>query len=256
MALSAPTLERSPRRLNVVSFADYLDDRLTADPPKQKGLRTRARLLLAAARVLEERGYHAMRVGDVTAQAQVAEGSFYIYFKDKTEISVEVLTQFFSHYVGEIMDENDGRGAFGRIRASNRRWLAVCRANPGLMRCALQVGDYAPEFGLVSQKTNHVWTAAIVGSVQRRRGEAVDTGAAMLASYMLASMTDELARKLVVSPDEQFIAMLETIGASDDDLADAISLVWHKLLYGDPPADVELGDAALRLSRFLVGGPA
>ena len=81
--------------MQLQSYSSYLAAELRDNPPRQKGQRTRARLLLAAAQVLEERGFHAMRVGDITAQAEVAEGSFYVYFKDKTEISVEALARFF-----------------------------------------------------------------------------------------------------------------------------------------------------------------
>jgi AcrR family transcriptional regulator len=234
------------------AFPDYLARSIEIAPPKLKGQRTRARLLIAAARKLETMGYHALRVIDVTTEAEVSEGSFYIYFKDKTDVSVAVLTEFFEGYVSREMIRGGGSTVFSRIQAANRHWIALCRLNPGLIRCALQVGDYVPEFTEVAQRTGMMWYQSIADSIRRRRGE-TDGDVALLTAYMLAAMADELARKLIVLPDTGFIALLDRMGADDDTLADAISVVWFKLIYGTAPSDLELGETASRLSQFLIG---
>ena len=237
--------------MQLQSYSSYLAAELRDNPPRQKGQRTRARLLLAAAQVLEERGYHAMRVGDITTEAEVAEGSFYVYFKDKTEISVEALTRFFDDYVAKAMTPATGDTPFARIRSTNRLWFRVCRANPGLMKCVFQVGDYVPEFLQISQKINRRWAEVVAESIQRRRAED-DPDAVRLAGYMLVAMADEIARKMIVLPDESFIEVLGRMGAdTDDTLSDAVSVVWHQLAYGDAPASDDLPEAAVRLAGFL-----
>lgn len=237
--------------MQLLSYSDHLANKLRDKPPRLKGQRTRARLLLAAAQVLEERGYHAMRVGDITAQAEVAEGSFYVYFKDKTEISVEALTDFFEVYVARAMTPAIGDTPFARIRWTNRRWFSVCRANPGLMKCVLQVGDNVPEFLQISQKINRHWADLVAESIKRRRADD-DPDAVRLTGYMLVAMADELARKMIVLPDDLFIEVLALMGADTDDvLSDAVSVVWYQLAYGDHPTDDTLPQAALRLAGFL-----
>lgn len=237
--------------MQLQSYSSYLAAELRDNPPRQKGQRTRARLLLAAAQVLDARGFHAMRVGDITAQAEVAEGSFYVYFKDKTEISVEALARFFDDYVAKAMTPASGDTPFARIRSTNRLWFRVCRANPGLMKCVFQVGDYVPEFLQISQKINRRWAEVVAESIQRRRAED-DPDAVRLAGYMLVAMADEIARKMIVLPDEAFIEVLARMGAdADDTLSDAVSVVWHQLAYGDAPASDDLPEAAVRLAGFL-----
>ena len=237
----------------LLAFPDFLARCLEESPPRLKGQRTRARLLIAAARMLEARGYHALRVTDVTTEAEVSEGSFYIYFKDKTAVSVAVLTEFFEAYVGKAMIRGGGPSVFSRIQTANRHWIALCRLNPGLIRCALQVGDYVPEFAEVAQQTGRVWYESVADSIQRRRPARADGDAALLTTYMLAAMADELSRKLIVLPDAGFIALLERMNATDDMLADAISVVWHRLIYGEVPADADLSAPAKRLAHFLTG---
>jgi TetR/AcrR family transcriptional repressor of nem operon len=239
-----------------LSFVDYLETRLAADPPKQKGLRTRERLKIAAAKKLGESGYHALRVSDVSATAGLAEGSFYLYFKDKADITLQVLTQML-----EESFELEGAAApettaYGAIRSSNRRWIALCRANAGLLRCVFQLGDEIAEFTRLPQRVNRIWYERVARAVTHRR----DAGGAslqiaMLAVYMLGAMMDELVRKLVIYPDPDFIALVDDLGFSDDDLADAASVIWLRVLYPDEATEDAGKSAAALMSAFTAPVP-
>ena len=60
----------------VESFTATLAKGLKKDPPKRKGERTRERFKLATAQVLEDVGFHAMRVSDITSTLKaVANGA-------------------------------------------------------------------------------------------------------------------------------------------------------------------------------------
>ncbi len=52
--------------------------------------RTRARLTDAALRLMSERGINATSVSEIAAAAELANGTFYLYFKDKAEIVAAV----------------------------------------------------------------------------------------------------------------------------------------------------------------------
>lgn len=237
-----------------LSFIDHLEAQLRDCPPKQKGQRTRERLKIATARILEQKGYHAMRVTDVTESAEVAEGSFYVYFKDKTDASLTVLTSLLDHFFALHMDSARGQTAFGSIRATNRKWIAVCRANSGLMRCIFQLGDEAPEFAQLSQRTNRSWYQRVSESVIRQR-HGLEEGPVLLIVYMLGAMMDELVRKLIVYPDPEFHSLLGLLGMDDDAVADAASLVWLRILHPDAPRP-DLPDDVGAVSQWMFNGPA
>ncbi len=61
----------------------------------------RASLIAAAQRVFGEKGFHAATVDDITRAANVAKGTFYLYFQEKREIYYEVIRGFF-HLVHDI----------------------------------------------------------------------------------------------------------------------------------------------------------
>jgi AcrR family transcriptional regulator len=54
----------------------------------------RQQLLDAARSLFAERGYHETTVDDITRAADVAKGTFYLYFSEKREIYVEVIKSF------------------------------------------------------------------------------------------------------------------------------------------------------------------
>lgn len=60
-------------------------------PSTQRGQRTRNRLLEAAEEVFGERGFERASIVDITRAANVAQGTFYVYFESKKEIFTELV---------------------------------------------------------------------------------------------------------------------------------------------------------------------
>lgn len=237
------------------SFIGRLERRLKDNPPKLKSDRTRMRIRLACAQVLEEHGFHAARVVDVTNAAGLAEGSFYVYFRDKTDAATDVLSSMLDHF-GEVQGQpRESDSPFAALRASNRRWIAYCRQNPGLMRCLLQLGDEVPEFAKLTQRVNRAWYERVARSVLRRfPRKGLAQGEVLFAVYALGSMMDEIARKLFVYPDPYFLEVLEDLKLDDEGLADAASVIWFKLLYPGVRAPAALSGVAERLMVWDGGG--
>jgi len=234
-----------------LSFIEHLETALREAPPKQKGQRTRERLKIATARVLEQKGYHSMRVSDVSEAAEVAEGSFYVYFNDKTDAALTVLTEFLEGFVNLDAGAKGGE-PFESIRTANRRWFSVCRANAGLMRCILQLGDEEPEFARLSQRSNRIWSERVARGA--RAHSAAGAAPARLAAYMLGGMVDEMVRKLLIYPDPEFHALLKELGADDNAVADAASVVWLKIFHPGLAAPDDLPSAAAGLAEWMTSG--
>ena len=84
-----PGPERAERRGAVRSSADKAE--------------RRSDLLRAARTVFATRGYHDARIDEIAAQAGVAKGTFYLYFKDKRSIFVELLDALFERISRAIL---------------------------------------------------------------------------------------------------------------------------------------------------------
>src|SRR4051812_4844320 len=80
-----------------------------ADPEKRK------RILKAAIRVFGRRGFHEARIAEIAAAAKVAEGTVYLYFKNKEDL----LGVIFDETMDEVL--LDGRAIrFSDASAADR----------------------------------------------------------------------------------------------------------------------------------------
>ncbi|MFP3889217.1 TetR/AcrR family transcriptional regulator [uncultured Ralstonia sp.] len=57
-----------------------------SQPKTARGQKTRESLLRAAEKVFGEKGYYTASISEITQEAEVAMGTFYLYFKDKEDI--------------------------------------------------------------------------------------------------------------------------------------------------------------------------
>ena len=232
------------------SFVQYLEKNLKESPPAKKGACTREGIKIATAKMLEEHGYHTMRVKDITQCAGISEGSFYIYFNDKKDVSLTTLSSFIIDFVDFFAPPEAVHAPFDSIRSANRRWFEICRTNAGLMRCIYQLGDEDVDFARLVQRSTRQWYERISGNLRFDRRQS-DNKAVLLAIYLLGSMMDEVVRKLIVFPDPEFRELLDAWDADDAAIADAASLVWIRVFDpgAKPPADLSL--TATHLARIM-----
>lgn len=67
-------------------------ERLGRRPRQARSIRTRAAIIDAALRLWVARGYGAVTVDDICAEAGIAKGAFYFHYPSKTDLIVEVAT--------------------------------------------------------------------------------------------------------------------------------------------------------------------
>ena len=109
---------------------------------KAKGQETRRLLLEKAAGVFSERGFHAARVEEICAAAQVAKGTLYQYFEGKDEILVACFELFHdraTHFLAQVLkdplrDALANREAFRNSMADFvRKFFVFCGENSSLV---------------------------------------------------------------------------------------------------------------------------
>lgn len=120
-----------------------------------RGAEARDSLLRAAERVLAKKGYHQMRITDVTREAKVSTGLFYHYFQDLRALIVEVIEEFVAHFedVEEIEAEVEPGDWYGRILVHCQAVVDNYADKPAVMRCLIQLAEDEPEFGNIMRDT-------------------------------------------------------------------------------------------------------
>lgn len=219
-------------------FSDWVALQQRNEPAQRKGARTRDRIRLATVELLNEVGYRDMKVADVCARAKVTPPVLYLYFEHKQALTADVLREFLDAFLTRHAEGNS-RSAYGTIHEANLRWIALARANAGLMRCLLQLSEEVPEFAALFSAASDAWYRRIASSVVRHFPSArADQAAIHLISHAMGSMMDELTRKLFAGTDAELQQRTAEVVRGDEDLAHFLSVLWHRALYAcDPDAD-------------------
>jgi AcrR family transcriptional regulator len=104
----------------------------------------RAQVLDGARRLFAERGYHATSVHDIIREADIARGTFYLYFESKRAIFAELLDEFFATLAGAVKRIDVSPGApppLEQMLENLRRMFAVLEAQRPMARVLLRTAS-------------------------------------------------------------------------------------------------------------------
>jgi AcrR family transcriptional regulator len=113
---------------------------------RDRGARTRAKIVSAAEAAFTELGYHEASIVKITEAAGVAQGTFYLYFGSKKDVFEEVvldLNRRVRHYVNEAAKEGTTR--LEREVLGFRAYFRFAAENPALYRVMRQAEFVAPD---------------------------------------------------------------------------------------------------------------
>jgi TetR/AcrR family fatty acid metabolism transcriptional regulator len=102
--------------------------------PRGGGTAKRERILRAAIRIFSQKGYFNSKISEIARQAGVADGTIYLYFKNKDDL----LISLFEEKMGEVVTDirarvSDGSGALSRLRIFIRNHMDLLTREAGLI---------------------------------------------------------------------------------------------------------------------------
>ncbi|MHB1064013.1 MAG: TetR/AcrR family transcriptional regulator [Georgenia sp.] len=111
-----------------------------------RGMRTRTALLEAAEVVFAQHGYHDASIVKITEAAQVAQGTFYLYFASKQQLFDELVRDL-NRRVRHAMSERaaEARTRAGQERLGFRGYFEFVAEHPALYRIIRQAEIVAPD---------------------------------------------------------------------------------------------------------------
>lgn len=120
------------------------DDEVREDRATRAGAqreRRRMHILVAAAKLFGQRGYHGASVADVIEAAEISRGTFYLYFDSKDALFLELMEQFIQRIMSvvEVVDP-EGAAPTDRIVENVRRVVDVVFENRDLAVMVLREG--------------------------------------------------------------------------------------------------------------------
>jgi AcrR family transcriptional regulator len=111
----------------------------------QKARRTRESLIAAARQVFARDGFIEARIGDISAAASVAHGTFYTYFDSKEAIFREVVMGLVDEMMRAQLPAGPTADPLARIEAANRIYIRTYLDNAALLAVLEQVVTFNEE---------------------------------------------------------------------------------------------------------------
>jgi AcrR family transcriptional regulator len=215
-----------------------------------KGERTKRRLMAATRKVLAEKGYHATRIEDIAKAAGVAKGTLYLYFKDKKAIIMEVMQEVFADGEQEMRSYRRRDDPFLDILGPNVSYARIVFEKAGLFRAYFQFANIYPEALEIWSETTRKWLARVEAAMDRRLGKGrTDEATRVLVTHAMSWMVDGILLSILALDQPR----LREVVRSPEHLAETLSVLWYRAVYGeDPNADqLDSGRAVLdfHLSR-------
>ncbi|MGQ0482864.1 MAG: TetR/AcrR family transcriptional regulator [Pseudonocardia sp.] len=164
-----------------------------AGPTTSRGRRTRAALLAAARDAFEELGFRDARISDIAERASTSYGVFYHYFESKEAILHELFTVVTGEMYHASQAQNGaGGGPVDKIRAANRRYLAVAARNAKLIATIEELAFREPQFRALKLRIREPFLRRTETGIRRLQEQNLADPAldAAMAATMLGGMIE------------------------------------------------------------------
>lgn len=179
---------------------------MTVHSAAERGGDKRERILLAAERIFARRGFFAAKVSDVAKEAGVADGTIYLYFKNKDDLLISLFERRMQQ-VNELLRDAVGsvKAPLDQLRAFIKTYLQLIHDEPTaaevltieLRQSSKFMKEYEnPEFADFLRMLGGIIAAG------QDKGELDTAIPAHVAARMIFGMLDELALAWVLTKQQ------------------------------------------------------
>lgn len=204
-------------------FVELLAQRSEASRGRPKRARTRARILAAVARELAARGYEGLTVDAVCANADIARGTFYLYYRDRAQAAAALYRTFWTA-VFRLRPRMRGHGLADRIRVTNAFYLALYARNAPLLAGQASLARDHPAFARWHDQMNHRWSLVIAANMAGN----LPSDERVLRARALVAMADELLSNIFTARTPS----LRHWASHPERLAACLTAIWTPVMAG------------------------
>lgn len=156
---------------------------------KDKKQATRESLRAAALRCFAKRGFLTTSIAEITAEAGVAKGTFYVHYEDKEALLDELLTDFndtLAERLGRIFFESDGRPLESVVRTIAGIYLDHWTTNAAFVRAYAERSSAGLDVAALPFGINPPVRDLLVAALRARGGSAMTADAELVVHGLLA----------------------------------------------------------------------
>lgn len=239
--------------IEAIRFSSYLEALALEIKKSRSGEKSTLKLMAAGARLLENVGYRDLNIENICAEAQLAKGTFYVYFESKDVF----LNQLISRYIGfEVNTHPQFSPTVSAFRAA-LDWVEwyerTFAANVGILRCLVQLSATSLEHRALWHQRNRNIAERVIEQQQRRLGFEIGDDALSLLKISIRSVGGMMDESLF----ERY-SIGVGVGREEVDLELMIELhafLVYRAIYGADPSMDEL-DKVKPLMGIRLGAPS
>lgn len=205
----------------VFDFVELMTERAELQRGRPKRVRTRAKILAAAAQELALKGYEGLTVEGICAGAEMARGTFYLYYGDRSRIAVALFRMFWTA-VYRSRPRLRGKSLDERVRVTNSFYLALYARNATFLAAQASLAREKPEFARWHDQLNHRWSLVIAANMPGN----FPSDEKVLRARALVAMADELLANIFTARTPS----LRRWADHPDRLADCLTAIWTRVV--------------------------
>ena len=141
---------------------------------ERRRARTRADILSAARQVFAQRGYHEASIAEITEQADVAVGTFYLYFRNKDEAFTTVMEEGLRETVELVKQALSAEKGERSLAVVIRAILRHAHQKRDLFRVAIMAGAEYTRISHVQDAIEEVLLAFLEEALSAEEQEGYD----------------------------------------------------------------------------------
>lgn len=158
---------------------------------KGKRERTRAQLIDATAELIARGGADSATIMEITTTAGLASGTFYNYFKDRSEVISETAVRIIEQIAAQINSAGQSEGDIAvRLAAGTRRFIDIACSHPTWAWAVLRALDYIPS--LRPQIFRYIGNTVHVGHESGQFSDEDDFTLYILCSMLFGALRSRL----------------------------------------------------------------
>jgi len=201
---------------------------LTESVGLRKRDRTRATIQNAGCILLDRIPLTQLTVSEICKEAQIAHGTFYIYFPDRQAFVADLLIRFVE-FVQLVMHQSSKSLGKDPVRSTTAAYYVLFENNPGLMKCLLNNLEDFPASREAFQILNREWVMTVVRSTERRltrtgRLEEISHDELLRRTYALGGMVDQYLSALFLNAD----TTLASVSTDREVVIDTLTNIWKR----------------------------
>jgi AcrR family transcriptional regulator len=223
----------------VFHLPTYLKGRARRAYRQSKRVRTRLSLVAATAAQMDSVGYERLTIEGIVEDARLARGTFYLYFANRSEAAMAVRRAFVAMMRSRRPRSGRDTSRYQAMLRVNRFYVACYKRNARLLQGQEALMHDRPRLSHSRDFLNHRWAKVVLRDVARAKGlptEAVLQPRSLIAARAAIAMADELLRETFVNDNP----LLSSIAQNDEEIAEVMSILWYRSLYGQHPPDAPL----------------